>query len=131
MTVRRNDLRQPHAEDKLTIRPGLTSQKTGLYCDSIRSETWTMFDSTPYTGGAIMTGYDRITFDPQILGGRACIRGMRLSVSLLVNLVANGMTVEQILKEYPLLEAADVRQALQYAAALTNEELHPLTGSPL
>ncbi len=78
-----------------------------------------------------MRGYDRITFDPQILGGRACIRGMRISVSLLVNLVANGMSVEQILKEYPLLEADDIRQALQYAAVLTNEELHPLTSSPL
>ena len=78
-----------------------------------------------------MTGYDRITFDPQILGGRACIRGMRVSVSLLVNLVANGMSVEEILREYPLLEADDIRQALQYAAALTNEELHPLTGTPL
>lgn len=78
-----------------------------------------------------MTGYDRITFDPKILGGRACIRGMRVSVSLLVNLVANGMSVEQILKEYPLLEADDIHQALQYAAVLTNEELHPLTSSPL
>jgi uncharacterized protein (DUF433 family) len=78
-----------------------------------------------------MTGYDRITFDPKILGGRACIRGMRISVSLLVNLVANGMSVEQILKEYPLLEADDIRQALQYAAVLANEELHPLTSSPL
>lgn len=78
-----------------------------------------------------MKAYDRITFDPHILGGRACIRGMRISVSLLVNLVANGMSVEQILKEYPLLEADDIRQALQYAAVLTNEELHPLTGSPL
>ena len=78
-----------------------------------------------------MKAYDRFTFDPHILGGRACIRGMRISVSLLVNLVANGMSVEQILKEYPLLEADDIRQALQYAAVLTNEELHPLTGSPL
>ncbi len=78
-----------------------------------------------------MTGYDRITFDSQILGGRACIRGMRVSVSLLVNLVANGMSVEEILREYPLLEADDIRQALQYAAALTNEELHPLTGTSL
>lgn len=77
-----------------------------------------------------MTGYDRITFDPQILGGRACIRGMRISVSLLVSLVAHGMTVEQITQEYPLLETEDIRQALQYAAALTNEEIHPLTGHP-
>lgn len=77
-----------------------------------------------------MKAYDRITFDPQILGGRACIRGMRISVSLLVNLVANGMSVDQILKEYPLLEADDIRQALQYAAVLANEELHPLASSP-
>ncbi len=69
--------------------------------------------------------YDRITYDPQILGGRACIRGMRIPVSLVVKLVANGMTVEQILREYPDLEAEDVHQALQYAADLVDEELHP------
>jgi uncharacterized protein (DUF433 family) len=70
--------------------------------------------------------FDRISFDPKIMGGRACIRGMRLTVSLLVNLVANGMTTEEILSEYPDLEAEDIRQALQYASALANEEVHPL-----
>jgi uncharacterized protein (DUF433 family) len=70
--------------------------------------------------------YDRITFDPQVMGGRACIRGMRIPVSLVVKLVANGMTVEQILREYPDLEAEDVHQALQYAADLVDEELYPL-----
>jgi uncharacterized protein (DUF433 family) len=70
--------------------------------------------------------YNRITFDPQVMGGRACIRGMRIPVSLVVKLVANGMTVEQILREYPDLEAEDVHQALQYAADLVDEELHPL-----
>jgi uncharacterized protein (DUF433 family) len=45
--------------------------------------------------------FDRITFDPQIMGGRACIRGMRITVSLIVNLVANGMSTEEILGEYP------------------------------
>ncbi len=63
-----------------------------------------------------MAGFDRITFDPDILGGRACIRGMRTAVSLIVNLVANGMTTEEILQEYPDLEAEDICQALQYAA---------------
>ncbi len=63
-----------------------------------------------------MLGFDRITHDPNILGGKACIRGMRIPVSLIVNLVANGMTVEEILEEYPDLEAEDVRQALRYAA---------------
>jgi len=74
----------------------------------------------------ITSMYDRITFDPQIMGGRACIRGMRIPVSLVVKLVANGMTVEQILREYPDLEAEDIHQALQYAADLVDEELHPL-----
>lgn len=73
--------------------------------------------------------FDRITFDPQIMGGRACIRGMRITVSLVVNLVANGMTTEEILKEYPGLEAEDIRQALQYVASLASEEIHPLTSS--
>jgi uncharacterized protein (DUF433 family) len=70
--------------------------------------------------------FDRITFDPRIMGGRACIRGMRITVSLLVNLVANGMAMNEILEEYPDLEPEDIRQALQYAAALANEEVHPL-----
>ncbi|MFI5340702.1 MAG: DUF433 domain-containing protein, partial [Candidatus Methylomirabilales bacterium] len=73
--------------------------------------------------------FDRITFDPQIMAGRACIRGMRITVSFVVNLVANGMTTEDIRKEYPRLESEDVRQALQYAASLANEEIRPLTGT--
>jgi uncharacterized protein (DUF433 family) len=75
--------------------------------------------------------FERITFDPQIMGGRACIRGMRITVSLVVNLVANDMSFEEILKEYPSLEAEDIRQALQYAAFLANEEIRPMTGSQL
>ena len=71
--------------------------------------------------------FDRITFDPDIMGGRACIRGMRLTVAHLVNLVANRMTTEQILAEYPDLEPEDVSQALHYAAFLAREETYPLT----
>ena len=71
-----------------------------------------------------MLGFDRITFDPNILGGKACIRGMRISVSLIVNLVANGMTAAEIMAEYPDLEAEDVRQALQYAAWATEEAVY-------
>jgi len=67
--------------------------------------------------------FDRITFEPAIMGGRACIRGMRMTVSLVVNLVANGMSTEDIVREYPELEAEDIRQALQYASALANEEI--------
>jgi uncharacterized protein (DUF433 family) len=60
------------------------------------------------------------------MGGRACLRGMRITVSLIVNLVANGMTTAEILEAYPYLEPEDVRQALQYAAWLAEETVHPL-----
>ena len=71
-----------------------------------------------------MLSFDRITFDPNILGGKACIRGIRISVSLVVNLIANGMTAEEILDEYPDLEAEDIQQALCYAAWATEEIVH-------
>jgi len=71
-----------------------------------------------------MLGFDRITFDPNILGGRACIGGMRVSVSLVLNLVANGMSIEEIIKAYPYLEPEDIRQALQYAAWVAAESIH-------
>jgi uncharacterized protein (DUF433 family) len=66
--------------------------------------------------------FDRITLNPQVIGGRACIRGMRITVSLVVNLVANGMSTQDIIREYPEIEAEDIRQALQYASALANDE---------
>lgn len=72
-----------------------------------------------------MSGLDRITFDPHVMGGQACIRGMRIPVSLVVNLVANGMAEGEILAEYPDLEGEDVRQALRYAAWLTTEQVLP------
>ncbi len=72
-----------------------------------------------------MKGFKRITFDANIMGGQACIRGMRIPVSLVVNLVANGMTTDEIIKEYPDLEPEDIKEALQYASWLTREELHP------
>jgi uncharacterized protein (DUF433 family) len=72
-----------------------------------------------------MKFFERITFNPDIMGGRACIRGMRIPVSLVVNLVANGMTTEEIMEEYPSLEPQDVKEALQYASWLAREELHP------
>ncbi len=71
--------------------------------------------------------FDRITFDPQKLGGRACIRNMRISVAQIVNMVANGLSREEILQEYPDLQADDIRQSLEYASALANEEIHRFT----
>jgi len=70
-----------------------------------------------------MNHFDRITFDPQIMGGRACIRGMRIPVSVIVGQVAHGATIEEIVADYPDLEPEDIRQALEYAAWLTQEEV--------
>jgi uncharacterized protein (DUF433 family) len=70
--------------------------------------------------------FDRVTHDPNVLGGRATIRGLRISVSHVVNLIANGMTVTEIVQDLPELDTEDIRQALAYAAALAQDELHPL-----
>jgi uncharacterized protein (DUF433 family) len=78
-----------------------------------------------------MFGFDRITFDPDVLGGKACIRGMRISAALVVNLVANGMTTQEIIEEYPDLEPEDIRQALRYAAWAVEDALYaPVDNAP-
>jgi len=72
-----------------------------------------------------MKDFERITFNPDIMGGQACIRGMRIPISLIVNLIANGMTRDEIIKEYPDLEPEDIKEALRYASWLTREEDQP------
>jgi uncharacterized protein (DUF433 family) len=61
-----------------------------------------------------------------VLGGRATIRDLRISVAHVVNLVANDMTPAQIVADLPDLEPEDIRQALAYAAVLAQDELHPI-----
>ena len=75
---------------------------------------------------AVMNQFNRITFDSNVMGGRACIRGLRVTVSLILNLVANKMTAAEIVKEHPYLEEEDVKQALQYAAWLADETVQIL-----
>jgi uncharacterized protein (DUF433 family) len=77
-----------------------------------------------------MTGLDRITFHPNVMSGRACIRGMRITVSLVLNLVAQGMKTEEILDAYPYLEAEDIQQSLRYAAWLADESVYPFEPAP-
>jgi uncharacterized protein (DUF433 family) len=72
-----------------------------------------------------MAPIDRITCDPRVMGGKACVRGMRITVSLVINLVASGMTEGEILATYPILEPEDIRQALRYAAWLAEEAVLP------
>jgi uncharacterized protein (DUF433 family) len=66
--------------------------------------------------------FARITVDPAVLGGKPCIRGMRFPVSRLLGLLAAGETRESILREYPYVEAADIDEALRYAAFLAEDE---------
>jgi len=68
----------------------------------------------------------RITRDPEVMGGRPCIRGMRVTVGTIVGLLAAGRTREEILQAYPYLEADDIRAALSYAAWRTEEVELPL-----
>lgn len=72
-----------------------------------------------------MLNLDRITFNPKIMAGQACVRGMRVPVSLILNLLANGKTTEQIIEDYPYLEPLDIQQSLLYAEWLAREQFYP------
>jgi uncharacterized protein (DUF433 family) len=82
----------------------------------------TKTEDGPRSGGG---PFDRVTFEPGKMGGRACIRGMRVTVGLVVSLVAEGLSWDEILADYPYLEREDIRQALSYAAWLAREEVIP------
>lgn len=73
-----------------------------------------------------MNQVERITFDPAVMGGKPCIRGMRVTVGTIVRLLAAGRTEEEILKAYPYLEPEDLRAALTYAAWRAEEKDVPL-----
>lgn len=64
---------------------------------------------------------DRITIDPAVMGGKPCIRGMRVTVGMIVGMLAEGHTTAEILGLYPYLEAEDIAQALSYAAFRADE----------
>jgi len=73
-----------------------------------------------------MPQLDRITFDPNVMGGKPCLRGMRVTVGTIVGLIASGASPEEILADYPYLEAEDITAALSYAAWRSEEIDVPL-----
>lgn len=73
-----------------------------------------------------MISLERITFDPRVMGGKPCIRGMRVTVGTIVGLIASGSTAAEILADYPYLEAEDIPAALSYAAWRAEEAELPL-----
>jgi len=74
--------------------------------------------------------FTRITVEPNKMGGMPCIRGLRIPVATVVEMIADGMSEEEILKAYPDLELEDIRQALSYAAEAVKERELPLVTAP-
>jgi len=74
--------------------------------------------------------FDRITHDPNVMGGKACIRGMRVTVGNVVGLLASGQDIESILRSFPYLQREDVEASLAYAAWRVQEREEPLVLVP-
>lgn len=74
-----------------------------------------------------MKAFPRITFDPSVMGGKACIRGLRVTAGTIVGLLAAGRSTEEILAAYPYLEREDIDQSLAYAAWRLEEREIPLS----
>jgi len=118
-TYRSRDISAPYAiatDPKcLSLQPnahrpaGKSAAREGTFCGIIPT-------------GVILMRFQRITVDPQVCTGKPCIRGLRFPVSRLLGLLASGETKEDILRSYPYLEAADVEEALLFAACLADDE---------
>ena len=80
---------------------------------------WCMFDEN----------FERITQNPSVMGGKPCIRGMRVTVGMIVGQIGAGVSVEELLSDYPYLEREDIMQALQYAAVLAQWQEVSLAGA--
>lgn len=76
-----------------------------------------------------MHNLTRITFNPEVTGGKPCIRGMRVTVGTIVGLVASGKTVDEVLADYPYLEREDIVAALSYSAWRSEEREVPASGA--
>ena len=72
--------------------------------------------------------HERITVDPNVCHGQACIKGTRIPVHQIIGMLANGDTIEDLLKEYPSLTRDDVLACLDYAASLAEEQITPIGG---
>ncbi len=85
-----------------------------------------MLISTQTETEGLVQKLSRITMDPQVMGGKPCIRNMRVTVGTLVGLMASGKTIDEVLAAYPYIERQDVLEALTYAAWRAEEKELPL-----
>ncbi len=76
-----------------------------------------------------MHNFTRITHNPSVMGGKPCIRGMRITVGTIVAQIGAGLTIDELLKDYPYLEREDILESLRYAAWRVQEREIPLTDS--
>jgi uncharacterized protein (DUF433 family) len=83
-------------------------------------------DAVNYTGGHNNMPFERISVDPNICHGQACVKGTRIPVHQIVRMLANGDAAEDLLSEYPSLSREDIMACLDYAAALTEEQVTPI-----
>jgi len=105
-----------------------TDERTPEYPERLRHKprvTLSRYASAPSSGAS----WARITFDPNVMGGKPCIRGLRVTVGTLVGLLAAGRSTQEILGAYPYLEEADIRDALAYAAWRAQEQDLPLSAA--
>lgn len=82
----------------------------------------------PAIGFKAMSDFNRITQEPDVMGGKPCIRGLRVTVGMIVGQIGDGRSIEDLLAEYPYLEREDVLEALRYAAWRSQEREIALTG---
>lgn len=75
-----------------------------------------------------MPDFDRITLDSRVMGGKACVRGSRVTVGMIVGQIGAGHSIDDLLRDYPYIEREDVLQALRYAAWRAEEREVPLAG---
>jgi uncharacterized protein (DUF433 family) len=78
-------------------------------------------------GAILMPEFDRITMDPNLMGGKPCLRGRRVTVGMIVGQIASGSSVAELLADYPYIEEEDITQALRYAAWRAEEREVPLS----
>ena len=93
----------------------------------VRQPDWPITIITDIEKGQVMTQLDRITQQPDVMGGKACIRGMRVTVGMIVGQIGVGHSVDDVLADFPYLEREDIMQALRYAAWRTEERELTLT----
>jgi uncharacterized protein (DUF433 family) len=108
------------------LKSGLEQNTLGITCDAEEVSRRWIKDQTPGRERWIMNWRERISVDPNVCHGKACIKGTRVMVSVVLDNLAAGESLERILKNYPTLKREDIQASLQYAAELARERVVPL-----